>query len=152
RLVVVAGDLRQAADATAFAPSLQAALDDWPRAAPLLAELARRLEGGAAAAFPFREEDCAAPLPRAFQWVDGSAYVNHVALVRKSRSAAIPESFWTDPLIYQGGSDSFLGPRDPIRMATEEWGIDFEAEVAVVTCDVPMGIAPVDALGHIRLV
>ena len=95
--------------------------------------------------FRFREHDCAAPLPRAFQWADGSAYVNHVELVRKARGAEMPQSFWTDPLIYQGGSDTFLGPRDPILMADEDCGIDMEAEIAVIIDDVPMGVTPPDA-------
>jgi fumarylacetoacetate (FAA) hydrolase len=102
--------------------------------------------------FRFHEHDCASPLPRAFQWADGSAYVNHVELVRKARGAEMPASFWTDPLMYQGGSDSFLGPRDPIPMADEAWGIDFEAEIAVVTGDVPMGASREQAAAGIRLV
>jgi fumarylacetoacetate (FAA) hydrolase len=101
---------------------------------------------------PFRAEDCAAPLPRAYQWADGSAYVNHVELVRKARGAEMPASFWTDPLMYQGGSDGFLGPRDPIPLADEAWGCDFEAEVAVIVDDVPQGVSAAAARQHIKLV
>ncbi|HEX2216247.1 MAG TPA: fumarylacetoacetate hydrolase family protein [Xanthobacteraceae bacterium] len=152
KLVVVSRDLSRAADAAAVAATLQAALDEWEAAAPRLAEIAAALEGGSIAAIRFDAEKCASPLPRAYQWADGSAYVNHVELLRKSRGAEMPASFWTDPLMYQGGSDSFLGPRDPILMAEEAWGIDFEAEVAVVTGDVPMGVTPQEARKHIRLV
>ena len=137
RLVVVSRDLRRMLPAAPIAATLQAALDDWERCLPGLGELARRVESGAGE--PFDEMACAAPLPRAYQWADGSAYVNHVALVRRARGAELPASFWTDPLIYQGGSDAFLGPRDPIEMDDEAWGIDFEAEVAVITGDVPQG-------------
>lgn len=152
RLVVVSRDLTRYADASGIAYTLQAALDDWDRIAPRLADLAHDLELGALPADRFHEHDALSPLPRAYQWADGSAYVNHVELVRKARGAEMPESFWTDPLIYQGGSDSFLGPREPIRMADEAFGIDLEAEVAVVTGDVPMGADRETALGAIRLV
>ncbi|RYF97513.1 MAG: FAA hydrolase family protein, partial [Caulobacteraceae bacterium] len=120
--------------------------------APRLADLAESLEHGSVPSFRFHEHHCASPLPRAYQWVDGSAYVNHVELVRKARGAQMPESFWTDPLMYQGGSDGFLGPRDPIPLADEAWGCDLEAEVAVVTGDVPMGASREQALASIRLV
>jgi fumarylacetoacetate (FAA) hydrolase len=153
RLVIVSEDLTRFTDATRIAPTMQAALDDWDHAEPHLRELARSLEVGAAPVERFHERDCASPLPRAYQWADGSAYVNHVELVRKARGAEMPASFWTDPLMYQGGSDSFLGPRDDIFLAEDEkWGVDFEAEVAVVTGDVPMGATPAEALGLIRLV
>src|SRR4030095_4678214 len=152
RLVMVSRDLTRATDAFFVVPTLQAALDDWGRDGPLLADLAEQLEHGSVPSFRFHEHECASPLPRAYQWADGSAYVNHVELVRKAGGAESPASFWTDPLIYQGGSDSFLGPRDPIRMADEGWGIDMEGEVAVVTGDVPMGISPQDARLTIRLV
>lgn len=152
KLVVVSRDLTRATQAFNIAPTLQKALDDWQRFAPKLADLAEQLEHGAVPSIRFHEHECASPLPRAYQWADGSAYVNHVELVRKARGAEMPESFWTDPLMYQGGSDSFLGPRDSIAMADEAWGIDMEAEVAVVTDDVPMGIAAEVALDHIRLV
>jgi fumarylacetoacetate (FAA) hydrolase len=132
------------------ADSLQEALDNWSDAAPALAEIAAALEDGAGEAFD--PGNCLSPLPRAYQWADGSAYVNHVELVRKARGAQIPESFWTDPLMYQGGSDSFIGPHDPILAASEDWGIDFEAEVTVVTDDVPMGVGAEDALSHIKLI
>jgi fumarylacetoacetate (FAA) hydrolase len=151
RLVVVARDLSRCADAAAVAPTLQAALDDWRDAAPRLTEIANALEAGRGPHLPFDPRKCAAPLPRAFQWADGSAYVNHVELVRKARGAELPASFWTDPLMYQGGSDSFLGATDPIALAEEAWGIDFEAEVAVVTSDVPMGADKVTAAKHIEL-
>ena len=152
RLVVVSRDLTKATDAFVIVPTLQAALDDWDRASPYLEDLARQLETGSVPSFRFHEHDCASPLPRAFQWADGSAYVNHVELVRKARGAEMPASFWTDPLMYQGGSDSFIGPRDPIRMADEAWGIDFEGEVAVIVGDVPMGATREEAAGAIRLV
>ncbi|GGK42964.1 fumarylacetoacetate hydrolase family protein [Salinarimonas ramus] len=152
RLVVVSRDLTHATDAFPVVATLQAALDDWDSVAPRLADLAEGLEHGAVPSFRFHEHACASPLPRAYQWADGSAYVNHVELVRKARGAEMPESFWTDPLMYQGGSDAFLGPRDPIRMADEAFGIDFEAEIAVVVDDVPMGASPEEAAAAIRLV
>ena len=150
RLVVVARDLSRYLDAAQVAPTLQAALDDWANARPALEALSQRLEAGEGEAFD--EAACASPLPRAYQWADGSAYVNHVELVRKARGAEMPATFWTDPLMYQGGSDSFLGPRDPIPMADEAWGIDFEAEIVVVTDDVPMGVSAADARQHIQLI
>ena len=151
-LVLVSRDLARAVKAGAAA-TLQAALDDWAAVAPQLESEAAALEAGTAGgAFAFDEAACASPLPRAYQWADGSAYVNHVELVRKARNAEMPQSFWTDPLMYQGGSDSFLGPRDDILMADEAWGIDFEGEVAVVVDDVPMGASPAQAASRIRLV
>jgi fumarylacetoacetate (FAA) hydrolase len=152
RLIVVSRDLTRGVLAQEVAPTLQAALDDWDECAPRLRDLSRRLEEGHVAGFDFREPDAASPLPRAYQWADGSAYVNHVELVRKARGAAMPASFWTDPLMYQGGSDTFLGPRDAILMADEAWGIDMEGEVAVITGDVPMGVSAVEAEDHIRLI
>ncbi len=149
RLVVVSRDLARCLDANKIAPTMQAALDNWAIAAPQLAALADRVETEGDA---FEQSECASPLPRAYQWADGSAYVNHVELVRKARNAEMPASFWTDPLMYQGGSDSFLGPRDDILMADEAWGIDFEAEVAVVTDDVPMGVSAADAGTHVQLI
>jgi fumarylacetoacetate (FAA) hydrolase len=152
KLIVVSRDLTRAAAASEVAPNLQAVLDDWHAKAPKLAQLSALLNTGRAAdAFPFDPSRCHAPLPRAYQWADGSAYVNHVELVRKARGAEMPPSFWTDPLMYQGGSDSFLGPCDPIVAESEEWGIDLEAEVAVITDDVPMGIKPEAAVASIRL-
>ena len=151
-LAVVSRDLKTAHVADGIAPTLQAALDDWAFIAPQLADLYLLLnEGQARRAFDFDPAKCMAPLPRAFQWADGSAYVNHVELVRKARKAEMPASFWEDPLMYQGGSDDLLGPMDDIVLAHEEWGIDFEAEVAVVTGDVPMGATPDEAHGQIRL-
>lgn len=152
RLVVVSNDLAWYADAGHICGTLQAALDDWDRIAPRLEALATDLEHGAIPRDRFHEHDAASPLPRAYQWADGSAYVNHVALVRQARGAEMPESFWHDPLIYQGGSDAFLGPRDPIPLADPAWGCDMEAEVVVVTGDVPMGVSPEDARQLIRLV
>jgi fumarylacetoacetate (FAA) hydrolase len=151
RLVVVSRDLARCVDAAAVAPTLQAALDDWPAAAPRLTEIADALEAGRGPHLPFDPAKCAAPLPRAYQWADGSAYVNHVELVRKARGAELPASFWTDPLMYQGGSDSFIGPTGKIALADEAWGIDFEAEVAVVLTDVPMGADKTTAAKHIAL-
>jgi len=150
RLAVVSRDLARYCLADEVAPTLQAALDDWSNARPALEAIAARLDesGGE----PFDEKACASPLPRAYQWADGSAYVNHVELVRKARGAEMPETFWTDPLMYQGGSDAFLGPRDNIPMADEAWGIDFEAEIVVVTDDVPMGVSAEQAIQHIQLV
>ena len=151
QLMVVSRDLSRAADASAVAHTLQAALDDWNAAAPRLAELADALEADRIAHVPFDAQKCAAPLPRAFGWADGSAYVNHVALVRRARGAELPASFWTDPLVYRGGSDAFIGPRDPIAIADLAWGVDFEAEVAVIVGDVPMGAKTEAARGAIRL-
>lgn len=152
RLVVVSKDLTRCSEATRIAPTLQAALDDWATAGPKLAVLAESLEHDAVPTMRFHEHMALSPLPRAYQWADGSAYVNHVELVRKARGAEMPESFWTDPLMYQGGSDSFLGPRDPIAMADETFGIDLEGEIAVIVDDVPMGATPEQAREAIRLV
>ena len=131
-------------------PTLQAALDDWATARPALEALAKNLVNTDQGE-PFDESACSSPLPRAYQWADGSAYVNHVELVRKARGAEMPDSFWTEPLMYQGGSDAFLAPRDDVPVADEAWGIDFEAEIAVITDDVPMGVSSGDATGHIQL-
>jgi len=151
-LILVSRDLSRAVAAGFVAPTLQSAIEDWDAVAPELQALATRLESGLRESFPFRAQDCASPLPRAYQWADGSAYVNHVALVRKSRGAEMPESFWTDPLMYQGGSDAFLGPCDDIPLLEERHELDLEAEIAIVTDDVPMGVAPEEARGHIKLV
>jgi fumarylacetoacetate (FAA) hydrolase len=152
RLVVVSDDLAWYAPAEPIAPTLQAALDDWERCEPQLRALAETLEHGGVPRERFHEHAAASPLPRAYQWADGSAYVNHVALVRRARGAELPESFWTDPLMYQGGADGFLGPRDPIPLADEAWGLDLEAEVAVITGDVPQGASAEAALAGVRLV
>jgi fumarylacetoacetate (FAA) hydrolase len=152
RLVVVSRDLHWFTDAFLIAPTLQAALDDWDRCEPQLRALAESLEHEAVPRGRFHERDAAAPLPRAYQWADGSAYVNHVALVRQARGAEMPESFWTDPLMYQGGSDHFMGARDAIPLADEAWGCDLEAEIVVVTGDVPQGVSATEALDHIRLI
>jgi fumarylacetoacetate (FAA) hydrolase len=152
KLVLVSRDLTRFTDASFLAPTLQAALDDWRRIAPHLEALAESLEHGAVPTDRFHEHDAMSPLPRAYQWADGSAYVNHVELVRKARNAEMPDTFWTDPLMYQGGSDAFLGPRDPIVMADEAYGIDMEGEIAVIVDDVPMGASVDQAREAIRLV
>jgi len=152
QLVVVSRDLCTAHHATGIATRLQQVLDDWNFLSPQLEDLYVTLNHGKARhAFPFDPKLCAAPLPRAYQWADGSAFINHVELVRKARHAEVPESFYTDPLMYQGGSDDFIGACDDIVVPSEKMGIDFEAEVAVVTGDVPMGTAPEQALEGIRL-
>ena len=152
RLVVVSQDLNWFTDAFLIAPTLQAALDDWDVCGPRLQALADSLEHEGVPRGRFHERDAASPLPRAYQWADGSAYVNHVELVRRARGAEMPESFGTDPLMYQGGSDGFLSPRDPIPLADEAWGCDLEAEIVVVTGDVPQGATREEALAAIRLV
>ena len=152
QLVVVSRDLTTAHYATGIANRLQQALDDWNFISPQLQDLYDTLNHGKARhAFPFDPTLCMAPLPRAYQWADGSAYLNHVELVRASRGAEVPESYFTDPLMYQGGSDDFLGAHDAIRVASEDFGIDFEAELAVVTGDVPMAATPEQGLDAIRL-
>ena len=152
RLVVVSRDLAWSLDASDVAPTLQAVLDDWAACAPRLAELSNWLEANLSMGAPFDPDEALSPLPRAVQWADGSAYVNHVELVRKARGAQMPESFWTDPLMYQGASDGFLAPRQAIPLADPAWGGDFEAEVAVVVDDVPLGADKATALAAIRLV
>jgi len=157
-LVVVSKDLSRAVRATGIAPTLQRALEDWQSVAPRLAALAEVLEQSPAetingeAVFALDTTALAAPLPRAYEFVDGSAYLPHVARVRKARGAEVPESFYTDPLMYQAVSAGFLGPRDPVVVPSEEFGIDLEAEIVVVTDDVPMGVSPADAAAHIQLV
>ncbi|GAB3543908.1 fumarylacetoacetate hydrolase family protein [Noviherbaspirillum agri] len=152
QLIIVARDLKTAHVADGIAPNLQRALDDWPYISPQLEQLYEQLNAGKAhRSFEFDPKRCMAPLPRAYQWADGSAYVNHVELVRKARNAEMPESFWHDPLMYQGGSDDFIGPTDDIVLASEEWGIDFEGELAVITDDVPMGTSAQRALSHVKL-
>ncbi len=153
RLAIVSRDLTRCVLVPGIAPTLQAALDDWVLVAPRLEDRAATLELNTSHAdvMPFDPSQCAAPLPRAFHWVDGSAYVNHVELVRKARGAEMPQSFWTDPLVYQGGSDDLLGARDDVPFADESWGIDLEAEVAVITDDVPMATSAADAASHIKL-
>ncbi len=152
QLAVVARDMKTAVLADGIASCLQRALDDWQFLSPQLEQLYQELnEGRARRSFDFDPARCMAPLPRAFQWVDGSAYVNHVELVRKARNADMPASFWEEPLMYQGGSDDFIGPMDDVAVASEDWGIDFEGEVAVVTDDVPIGCRSKDAVAHIKL-
>ncbi|MEM6410934.1 MAG: fumarylacetoacetate hydrolase family protein [Pseudomonadota bacterium] len=152
RLVVVSKDLTRCTDAARIAPTLQTALDNWETTAPRLARMAEGVELGSVPTFRFHESECESPLPRAYQWLDGSAYLNHVELVRKARGAVVPETFYSDPLMYQGGSDTFIGPRDPIIVADESYGIDMEAEIAVITDDVPMGVSVEEAYTHIKLV
>jgi fumarylacetoacetate (FAA) hydrolase len=152
QLVIVDRALRRFVPVPTIAPTLQSALDQWNEVEPLLRDVAAALEAGKVAdARPFEPRDCAAPLPRAYHWADASAYVNHVELVRKARGAEMPKSFWEDPLIYQGGSDDLLGARDEARFVSEDHGIDLEAEVGVITDDVPMGTPATDMTGHIRL-
>ncbi len=152
RVFVVSRFLAWWGDATHFAPTLLAALDDWANLTPALELLSTDLSHEAIPMMRFHERQAAAPLPRAYQWADGSAYVNHVQLVRQARGAEMPESFWTDPLMYQGASDEMLAPREAIALADEAWGCDFEAEVIVVTGDVPRGASREQALQQIRLI
>ena len=152
RLCVVSKNLSHATLVPDIASTLQYALDNWQTKAPALQEIYQKLNAQQIPhAFPFDPQQCTAPLPRAFQWADGSAYVNHVELVRKARNAEMPKEFWTDPLMYQGGSDCFLGPTDPIPVADEQYGIDFESEIAIITNDVPMATATQNAGQHIVL-
>ena len=153
QLAVVSRDLSSAHLAIDIAGTLQRALDDWAFIAPQLNDLYETLNNGRARhAFAFDPAQCMAPLPRAYQWADGSSYVNHVELVRRARNAEMPASFWHEPLMYQGGGDDFIGPRDDIVLGSEDWGIDFEGEVAVITDDVAMGTTPAEAASHIKLV
>jgi fumarylacetoacetate (FAA) hydrolase len=152
RLVVVSRDLSRCADASAVAPTLLAALDDWAAAEPRLIEISDSLDAGRIVHAPFDQTKCASPLPRSPGWADGSAYVNHVALVRRARGAELPASFWTDPLMYRGGSDGFVGPRDPIAVGDPAWGVDLEAEVGVIVGDVPMGASLAACAAAIRLI
>ncbi len=152
RLIVVSEDLAWYADADHIVQTMQGLLDDWDRHYPQLEALSIELAHGAIPRKRFHEREACAPLPRAFQWVDGSAYVNHVELVRKARGAELPASFWSDPLMYQGGSDDLRSAREPVLLADEDWGCDFEAEVVVVTGDVPQGVSPDAALQHVRLI
>ncbi len=152
QLCVVSRDLKKAIKVPHIAPTLQLALENWDSTAPQLEEMytalnLNKVEGE----FPFKQCDAHSPLPRAYQWADGSAYVNHVELVRKARGAEMPSNFWTDPLMYQGGSDNFLGPQDNIPVQDEAYGIDFEAEIAVITHNVAMGISPAQAKDKIAL-
>ena len=152
RLVVVSKDLTRCTDAARIVPTLQAALDDWDAVAPRLARMAEGVELGSVPTFRFHENECESPLPRAYQWADGSAYINHVELVRKARGAEVPASFYEDPLMYQGVSGQCLGPRDAIPFGEMSWGYDMEAEVAVITDDVPLGVSEAEAGGHIKLI
>ena len=152
-LVVVSRDLTRAVRATGIAPTLQRALEDWGNVAPRLNALSEALDAGDAdGVFDLEMTALAAPLPRAYEFVDGSAYLPHVERVRRARGAEVPESFYVDPLMYQAVSAGFLGPRDPVRVVSEDYGIDLEAEIVVVTDDVPMAVTPEQAAGHIQLV
>lgn len=152
QLMLVSRDLAKTLAVPQVAQTMQQLLDDWHTLAPQLEELYQALNAGTLEGTEaFDERKCHSPLPRAFQWADGSAYVNHVELVRKARGAQMPETFWTDPLVYQGGSDSFIAPRADIPLGSEEWGIDFESEIAVITDDVPMGVSVENAASHIKL-
>jgi fumarylacetoacetate (FAA) hydrolase len=151
-LVVVSKDLARAVEVPQIARTMQEALDDWKSNSPQLQAVAQSLESGAVdGEFNFDPAAAASPLPRAYHWVDGSAYVNHVELVRKARGAEMPDSFWHEPLVYQGGSDDFFGPMDDFPVPSEEYGIDMEAETAIITDDVPMGCSSDAAGGHIKL-
>ena len=151
-LIIVSRDLARAVAVPQISTTLQNALDKWEATEPLLRKVASDLEASTVdGEFSFNAEDCSSPLPRAYHWVDGSAYVNHVELVRKARGAELPDSFWHDPLVYQGGSDDFIGPQDDIVVPSEEFGIDMESETAVVTADVPMSTKAADAGQYIRL-
>ena len=151
-LAIVTRDLSRCSSVADVAPTLQFALDNWHNVLPQLSARSELLESDGGHGEPFDQSNCRSPLPRAYQWADGSAFVNHVELVRKARGAEMPESFWSEPLMYQGGSDSFLDPHGDIVLADEAWGIDFEAEIAVITDDVPMGVSPKQALQHITLI
>lgn len=153
-LVVVSQDLKKAVAIPGVAPTLQEALERWDSVSAHLKKIYTSLNAGETlkGVFDFDPKHVASPLPRAYQWLDASAYVNHVELVRRSRGVDMPESFWTDPLMYQGESDWLLGPHDDIPVADEKFGIDFEAEIAVVTDDVPMGVTPAEAASHIKLI
>jgi fumarylacetoacetate (FAA) hydrolase len=152
QLVLVSRDLTTAVVVTDIADTLQQAIDNWSEVSNKLATVYQALNNGTLAnTLMFDQSNCESPLPRAYQWADASAYVNHVELVRKARNAEMPATFWTDPLMYQGGSDAFIGPRDDIQVASEDFGIDFESEVAVITDDVPMGASAEEAASHIKL-
>lgn len=151
-LVVVNREMTKAVAVPDIAATLQQAIDQWAELSPRLEAVYSALNNGEVDnTLDFDQGQCESPLPRAYQWADGSAYVNHVELVRKARNAEMPATFWTDPLMYQGGSDAFIGPRDDIHVASEDFGIDFESEVAVITDDVPMGASPEQAQSHIKL-
>ncbi len=152
KLVLVSRDLTRFTDASFLAPNLQAALDDWDRVSPHLSVLAQSLESGSVPSERFHEHDAMAPLPRAHLWLDGSAYLNHVELVRKGRGDVVPDNLQTDPLMYVGAADAMLGAREPIKVSSEDWGPDMEGEIAVIVSDVPMGVSALAAKDHIRLV
>jgi len=152
KLVIVSRDLKLYIDAQDIAATMQIALDNWNEFSPKLQAKSDALNAGVVSGLPFDQNACASPLPRAYQWLDGSAYLNHVELVRKARNAEVPESFYSDPLMYQGGSDTFIGPRDVIQASDELYGIDMEAEITVITDDGPMGVTAKEAEKHIKLI
>lgn len=152
QLIVVSRDLKIYTDASHIAQTMQIALDNWAETEPKLQTLYKELNDGQAESKPFDVRAVASPLPRAYQWLDGSAYVKHVELVRKARNAELPDSFWTDPLMYQGGSDAFLAPTEDIPFVDDSWGLDYEAEVTIITDDVPFGTKAQDAAKHIKLI
>lgn len=152
KLVIVSKDVTRYSPADHIAPTMQYALDNWAEVAPQLEALYRDVEHQTVPCERFHEHDAASPLPRAYQWADGSAYINHVELVRQARNATVPDSFYHDPLMYQGGSDGFLAPRDPIPLKDTAWGCDMEGEIAVVVDDVPMGVSVEEAANHIKLI
>lgn len=151
RLVIVSRDLTKACSADDIAATLQEALDRWDQVEQSLQARSAALNAGEIDSFSFKQQECASPLPRAYQWLDGSAYINHVELVRKARGAVVPDSFYSDPLMYQGASDTFIGPRDAIEVEDVSYGVDMEAEIAVITDDVPMGSSQSSAAKHIKL-
>ncbi len=152
KLIVVSKDLNRYVSAESVAPTMQAALDNWAVNKSKLEKLYNDLNDEKVSSLPFDAKECDAPLPRAYHWADGSAYVTHVELVRKTRNAVVPDNFWTDPLMYMGASDAFLGPNDDLPFENEDWGIDFEAEIAIITDDVPAGTSVEGAKKHIKLV
>jgi fumarylacetoacetate (FAA) hydrolase len=153
QLVVVSRDLEKAVKVPEIASTMQAAIDDWDKTSPLLEEVYKALNAGKRSdAFAFDSHDAMAPIPRAYHWADGSAYVTHVELVRKARGAELPESFWNDPLMYMGASDAFIGANDDIEVEDLSWGVDFESEVVVITDDVPAGTSALKARDHIKLI
>ena len=150
--VIVSRDMSRMVLATSVVTSIRDAIEDWERTEPMLRALNKKLEASEVETIPYDPKTLASPLPRAFQWADGSAYLSHMRLVRKARGAEMPTNSETDPMLYQGGSDGFLGPVDPIPCVNAEWGLDFEGEIAVITDDVPMGCSPDQAKSHIKLI
>ena len=151
QLIVVSKDLTKFISATDIAPTMQNAMDNWDNIFDELNMLSKNLNSGKINSIEFEPKNVLSPLPRSYQWADGSAYVNHVHLVRKARGAEMPDSFWSDPLMYQGGSDDFIPPLAPIYLPDESWGIDMEGEIAIITGNVKMGASPIESINSIRL-